>query len=104
MRHPGFTSNIGKKGKAVEPHDGKVLRFKVVDEIQRSQTDLPSKIICLQEIEFENGQTEFRLCYYIIGKVEGRMKGKWVFGQFATFLPQKDLQAIFAEAQGKGWV
>ena len=100
---PELPPNIGKKGKAVHPPNGTVLRFEVVDEIRRPQTNEPSKIICLQKNEFANGETQFRLCYYILGKKEGRMKGRWVFGQYATFLPEADLKAIFSEAHQRGW-
>ncbi len=46
---------------------------------------------------------KFRLCYYIIGKKPG-MKGKWVFGQFATMLPPEDFKWIVDEAKRQGWI
>jgi hypothetical protein len=99
---PILPPNIGKSGKLRVPPDGVILRFKIVDEIRRVQSDLPEKIICLQHIEFEDGREEFRLGYYIIGKLP-KMKGKWVWGQFATLLPQKDFIAIFRDAEKRGW-
>lgn len=99
---PKLPPNVGKSGKLKVPPDGTILRFKIVDEIRRVQSDLPEKIICLQHIEFEGGREEVRLGYYIIGKLP-KMKGKWVWGQFATFLPQKDFVAIFREAEKRGW-
>lgn len=102
MALPELPTNIGKSGTLKIPPDGKVLRFKIVDEIRRAQSDLPEKIIVLQRIEFEGGKEEFRLGYYVIGK-RPKMKGKWVWGQFATFLPKKDFVAVFREAEKRGW-
>jgi len=31
------------------------------------------------------------------------MKGKWVWGQFATLLPPKDFVAILRKAAKRGW-
>ena len=99
---PPLRPNIGKTGTLKVPPDGKILRFKIVDEIRRAQSDLPEKIICLQRIEFDDGREQFRLGYYIIGKLP-KMKGKWVWGQFATLLPPKDFVAILRKAAKRGW-
>lgn len=99
---PDFKSNVGKRGQRVDP-DGTVTMHEIVDEIVRPQSKEPSKMICLQKIRFDNGEIQYRLCYYIIGKKPGR-KGKWVFGQFATFLPEVDLRAILAEARARNWL
>jgi hypothetical protein len=102
MRLPSLPSNIGKSGTLRLPPDGKILRFKIVDEIRRVQSDLPEKFICLQRIEFDDGREQFRLGYYIIGKLP-KMKGRWVWGQFATLVPQQDFVAILREAEKRGW-
>ena len=103
MVFPELKPNIGKTGVLKLPPDNKLLRFEIVDEIRHTQSDFPEKIICLQQIRFEDGQEQLRLGYYIIGKLEG-MKGKWVWGQYATFLPKKDFANIFHEAQRRGWI
>jgi hypothetical protein len=90
-----------KTGTIVSPSK-KVRHFKIIAEIRRQQHDCPSKLIYLQKVQFEDERIEFRLCYYIIGKV-GKTKGKWVFGQFATLVPAEDFRVIFEKARKKGW-
>jgi hypothetical protein len=46
---------------------------------------------------------EVRLGYYIIGKLP-KMHGKWVWGQFATFLPLGDFRKLIGLAEKKGWI
>jgi hypothetical protein len=99
---PALPSRVGKKGILIMPPDGKQLRFTVIDEIVQVQSDLPSKQICLQRVRFEDGREEVRLGYYIIGK-KPRMKDKWVWGQYATFLPMKDFKYLVAQAQRRRW-
>jgi hypothetical protein len=94
--------NRNKRGKNVFP-DGKFVRFTITDEIRKPQSDAPNKIIYLQRVEFEDGNVELRLCYSIIGKLP-KMEGKWVFGQFATFLPAKDFKTITEQARKRGWI
>jgi hypothetical protein len=38
-----------------------------------------------------------------VGKLP-KMRGKWVFGQYATFLPEKDFKVIVNKARKKGWI
>jgi hypothetical protein len=68
------------------------------------QSDLPEKILCLQRIEFqEDGRIEVRLGYYIIGK-KPKMRGRWVWGQFAALMPLRDFEALIRQAERKGWI
>jgi hypothetical protein len=101
-KYPPMPDNRNKRGKNVFP-DGKVVHFTITDEIRKPQSDAPNKIIYLQRVEFEDGTVELRLCYYIIGK-SLKMEGKWVFGQFATFLPAKDFKTITEQARKRGWI
>lgn len=100
--HPILGSKIGHRGK-LKTRSGKIRRYTISDEIVQTQSNAPHKKICLQKINFDDGQIELRLAYYIIGKKQG-MKGKWVFGQFATLLPQKDFALIVKSAIRKGWL
>ncbi len=50
------------------------------------------KIIILDEIQI-NRKKELRLRYNIIGD-KPRMRGKWTFAQFATFIPPKDFEKL----------
>jgi hypothetical protein len=75
---------------------------KIVDEIRRPTKDR-RKAIYLQKIECgDDRHIEFRLGYYMIG-VKPRMAGRWVWGQFATFITGNDLRAIVNEAETRGW-
>lgn len=100
--YPEIPNHIGKRGQTKDP-DGTISKYIIIDEISIPQSDAPHKLIYLQKIEFENKKNELRLCYYIIGKLP-KMKGRWVFGQFATFLPQKDFKTIINKARRKGWI
>ena len=102
MEHPALPANVGKTGTLKVPLDGNILRFKIVDEIRRVQSDMAEKTLCLQRIKFEDGREEFRLGYYIIGKLP-KMKGKWVWGQFAPLIPREDFVSIIHEAEKRGW-
>jgi hypothetical protein len=73
------------------------VKFTILDEIRRQQSDAPSKVIYLQRVQFDDGRIELRLCYYL-------KKDKWVFGRFATLLPENDFKAITDEAKKKGWI
>ncbi|MBI3538287.1 MAG: hypothetical protein HY070_12115 [Chloroflexi bacterium] len=99
---PLLPSRIGKRGVLVLPPDGKRLRFEITGEIRKFQSDLSSKIIVLERVRFDDGRIELRLAYYIIGK-KPRMQGKWVWGQYATFLPAGDFAAVVNEAQKLRW-
>ncbi len=103
MNIPHLESKIGHTGSLTLPPDGHRIHFTIVDEIQKAQSDYPHKMICLQKVQFNDGRIELRLAYYILGK-KPKMRGKWVWGQFATLLPVKDFKAIVKQAQKKGWV
>lgn len=74
---PPFASRIGRGGALRDRVTGSRFSFTITDEITRPQSDLPSKIICLQRVRFEDDREEVRLGYFIIGK-RPRMLGKWV--------------------------
>lgn len=103
VTYPEKPDHKGKKGQTKDPADGSVSRYTIVEEIIIPQSDAPHKLIYLQKIVFDNKKVELRLCYYIIGKLP-KMKGKWVFGQYATFLPTKDFNKITNEARKRGWI
>jgi hypothetical protein len=78
--------------------------FTVLDEVVQIQSTNPDKAIYLQRLQFQDdGRIELRLAYYIIGK-ERRMAGKWVWGQFATMMPEEDSRVIVRKATEKGWL
>ena len=78
--------------------------FQVVETVAVPQSRVPRKIkgkaYVIQRLRFEDGEEYFRLGYYIIG-VKPKMRGKWVWGQYAPIGPIEDLKKIFEAA--KSW-
>jgi hypothetical protein len=102
MAHPPPPNHVGDVIETKHP-DGSSRRHIIVDEIHIYQTGTKKKLIYLQRIKRHRGKEEFRLGYFIIGK-KPRMCGRWVWGQYATFLPASDLKRIIRMARGKGWL
>jgi hypothetical protein len=100
--HPQLPDNIGKRGKCVMPPDGAELCYLITDEVRCFQDRTRSKVIVLPRIDFDDGRVEVRLGYYIIGK-KPKMRGRWVWGQYATILPAACLAEVFREAERRGW-
>ena len=101
-KYPTLQSKVNSRGKMRSPF-GVVRKYTIVGEVRRTQSRRPDKKICLQKILHDDGRTELRLAYYIIGKKRS-VKGKWVFGQYATFLPINDFKSIIRKAKAKGWI
>jgi hypothetical protein len=100
--YPPAPSNRGKRGSASMP-DGRRLHFTITDEFHVEQSGRPGKLIYLQLIKFDDGREQLRLGYYIIGK-KPAMRGRWVWGQFATFMPAVDFREIVNLAEQRGWI
>jgi hypothetical protein len=101
MTFPPLPSTIGKRGEYIDL--GVAHGFVVVDEVRREMTGYPN-ILVFQRIRYDDGREELRLGYYAIGKKEGRMKGKWCWGQYALMAPACDFQAVIKMATEKGWL
>lgn len=96
---------IKKHGKIEEP-DGEIIKFDVGKYVLISQYTNPKKIFILQEIFFDKEHSkdyhgEVRLGYHIIGK-KPKVKDKWVWGQFAAFIPKQDLMKLIDKAKQRG--
>ena len=48
--------------------------------------------------QWKRGEIEYRIGYYIVGRI-GRAKGKWVWGQFCPFVPEKDLKKFLKKGK-----
>jgi len=103
MTLPFLPSTVGKRGEA-RGVDGGVQRFVVLDEVRREQTGFPTCVLVFQRLQYEDGSEELRLGYYIIGKKEGRTRGKWCWGQYAPMSPACDFEALVKMATEKGWI
>jgi hypothetical protein len=103
MRNPPAPCNKGRRCPARRPEGGHFY-FTIEDELYIQQSNLPTKLIYLQKIRFESdARVEFRLGYYIIGK-RPAMRGRWVWGQFATMIPKVDFLRITRMAKRRGWL
>ncbi len=102
-RRPPFPDNVGRRRRIVNIR-GDVVHWVVEDEIKRIQSTAPHKVICFQKLRRENdGRTEFRFGYYMIGVKPGA-RGRWVWGQYALFIPKGDLRVLIKEAERRGWI
>ena len=84
------------------PPDDREVRYTIGDEIRRFHDERRSKVLVLQRMDYDDGRVELRLGYYIIGK-KPKMKGRWVWGQFAAMLPAAIFRELYQEAEAKGW-
>ncbi len=58
------------------------------------------KLIYLQKVEFkDNGRTEYRFTYYVIGKGTDH----WVFARNSVFVPTEILPILLEKAKEKNW-
>ncbi len=63
------------------------------------QSDSRNKYFVMQLIKPKfKRKPQLRIGYYILGKKPG-VAGKWVWGQFAPMVPQKDIPALFKKAK-----
>lgn len=73
------------------------------------QTNYPNKVFVVERLRKENiidgvsdnieiGNVEYRIGYYIIGKI-GRAKGKWTWGQFCPLIPVEDFEKLIQKAR-----
>ena len=102
MNLPQLPDKTGKRGRLVTP-GGRRMGFTIEGQIHRFQSDFKKKALVLQKIRFDDDRQEIRLGYYIIGK-KPRNRGRWVWGQFATFMPKRDFRALYKMAEKRGWV
>jgi len=83
---------------------GQLRHFTIEDEIRRLQSDhRRNKVICLQKIRrHQDGHFQYRLGDYMLG-VKSGMRGRWVWGQYATMRPAVDFRYLVREARKRGW-
>jgi len=99
---PPWPSNKGKRKRITNIH-GEPRHLIIHDEIRRTQSSYPNKLIVFQKLEIEEDKViEYRLGYYMIGVKPGA-RGRWVWGQFCLLIPEEDLMAILAEARALKW-
>jgi hypothetical protein len=99
-----YPCNIGKKPRKWTAIDGQPVLVVIEDEIMMPQGKPPhTKLIYLQKLRFAvDDRIEYRFTYYMEG-FKGRMRGKWVFGQYSLIIPAEDLAKLLKEARAKKW-
>jgi hypothetical protein len=102
QRYPVLPSTVGKRGRSVMPPDGRHVRYRVVDEVRAYQDGEKNKVVLMQLMRLEDRRYEIRVGYYIVGKLP-KMRGKWVWGQFAAFIPPGIFKRLVASASKRGW-
>jgi hypothetical protein len=100
--YPVLQTTKGNSGRSVMPPDGRHVRYVVIDEVRAFQDRAKDKIVMLQLMELEDKRREVRVGYYIIGKLP-KMHGKWVWGQYAAFMPLGIFKRLIANATKRGW-
>jgi len=99
---PILPTRLGKTTKT-KGVDGHPVEFTVVDEDIFIAPSNPGKAFCLHKIEHSDGRVEFRIGYYMIAH-KPRMRGRWVWGQYAPIMTSEELALIFKHACQKGWI
>jgi len=101
---PPLPNHVGDLPKPLTYIDGRSTTYKVLDEITRIPPSNPGKALYLHLLQFaDDGRKEMRLCYFMIAH-RRRMKGKWVFGQFAPMIGEEDFCYLISEARKRGWI
>jgi len=100
--HPPLPSRVGKETRR-KTIDGAPLIYTVEEEEVFVAPSNDAKAFCFQKLRFDDGRTEFRLCYYMIAR-RPKMKGKWAFGQFAPMMTPDELALMFRIARERGWI
>lgn len=74
------------------------------------QVNYPEKVFVIERLKKESffdgqpknnnelGNTEYRIGYYIVGKI-GKAKDKWVWGQFCPLIPVEDFDQLIQKAK-----
>lgn len=75
------------------------------------QPSMPDKVFLIERLLYERpdgnchhrvepGSVQYRICYWIVGR-NGRVNGKWTFGQFCPIIPASDLHSLLKAARKK---
>lgn len=82
------------------------------------QSNLNEKVFIIERLKLEKisgelaytntkdnelGQIEYRVCYFIIGRI-GKAKDKWWWGQSCPLIPKDDFDKLFTKAKKEGTV
>ena len=96
--------DVGRKGK---------ILFKREAWVFMPQHNLPQKVFIFERFRREkvigktaynlisNAEIEYRIGYYIIGKI-GNKNGRWTWGQYCPIIPLQDFQKLISLAKRRG--
>ena len=97
---PIIMKDIGRKGK---------WEFKLAARTLLKSEKLDEKVFVFDRLEFitaideiaygkKTDKIQYRICYYIVGR-NGRMKGKWTWGQYSPMISAHDLEDLLRKAR-----
>lgn len=96
--------DISPKPRSRRNIDGSTTEYSVVDYDVFYATSHSGKAFAIHKLETKSGREEFRIGYYMIGHKPGRMKGKWVWAQYAPMMSRDEMALVFERVKKKGWI
>ncbi len=84
--------------------DGIIIYGTILDEIEIEHGNPKGKFYkyLVQEILYDDGNKEFRFCYYYINF--SNPKPYWIFGQYALTITKTELKELINMMKEKGWI
>ncbi|MFH1213112.1 MAG: hypothetical protein V1681_03430 [Candidatus Neomarinimicrobiota bacterium] len=103
VKLPGIKSRVGLTSN-IKDIDGNPVSYTVVGEIVFPAPSNPRKAFAIHLLKYNSGEEEIRIGYYMISQKEGRMKGKWMWGQYSPIMTKEEMKRIYLEAINRGWI
>jgi len=88
--------------------DGREVYGVLLDEVQTDSQVIDENTTgivyryLVQKIRLEDGNEEFRFCYYMINFDDE--EPKWMFSRYALMLNEKELKELLNKMNEKGWI
>lgn len=92
----GLTSNI-------KDIDGNPVSYTVVGQILIPAPSNPRKAFAIHKLQYDGGEEEIRIGYYMISQKEGPRKDKWLWGQYSPFMTKGELETINNAINNNEW-
>ncbi|MEX0595663.1 MAG: hypothetical protein WD512_04110 [Candidatus Paceibacterota bacterium] len=99
------TKDIGREGfhhfvveeYTVKQQSNNPEKFYIIERLRRTHTT--GKIVA----DLNKADVEYRIGYYMVGK-NGRMDGKWTWGQYTPMIPVEDFWGLIDQAKKEGTI
>jgi hypothetical protein len=94
-----------RKRVSIVTQDGEKVSGTISGFVKLQESGHKNKYFVLQKIHFDNfpgyPKTLFRVGYFMLG-TKGRMRNKWVWGQYAPLFKRRDLKRLISKAKRRG--